>query len=537
MNQVQKPIGKVITTSTSENLIIRLKRKVSIEKLQLGGYVTIQGAMFLYIGKIVDIHSREVTKGTTDIQMQMEDINELGMNIGKLPLNLLGGIAYDITVKPLRVIPLDREKSAIEPKTAPPVFAVALPTYATEIVQLYTQDESKYIEIGILGGIMGPDVPVKINIDKLMTLHGGIFAKTGSGKTMLAKIIMGHVTARENKSALIFDMHNEYGYKPDGLKPYFDSKIIVVGLKQKGKMLKIDETMEIPRSQVTMRDVLMAVDLTEAQERALYVLEDKFGRYEWFDKLMETEVSELLEELGSVGSIHEATLSIAKTNVKRFFDSLPFIVKSDAAREKNTADNILSWLQQGRSVIVSFGAFSKDPTVYAVATNMIARRLLELYRSKFDEDTADTLPQVIIMLEEAHKFLNRNHLNSTFFGTFVREARKFNLGLLIVDQSPSQIHEEVMAQLGTQFIMQLGNEKDKKMVINQSEENLREYSREITSLNPREGLVAGKSSDFLQSFNVTEYIPVNLKRIWGLDQSSNKGEKKLPKRPLGGIQT
>ena len=57
-------------------------------------------------------------------------------------------------------------------------------------------------------------------------------------------------------------------------------------------------------------------------------------------------------------------------------------------------------------------------------------------------------PQLLITIEEAHKFLDPKIAGQTIFGTIAREMRKYNVTLLVVDQRPSGIDEEVMCQIG-----------------------------------------------------------------------------------------
>ena len=544
-------LGKTVAVSTEGTLVIRLNQKRSIEGLTLGGYVSIIGKHFTYICKIIQMESYELERNTADMHLQLDNLERSGIKVGTLPLSHFGRIGYNIHLKALRLLSHRDESISTQPKTIPPLYSIAHSTLGSDIQKLYSKDKQNYIELGDLIGIIGSKVPAKVNLEKLMSLHGGIFGKTGSGKTYLAKLIIGHIISQPKRAALIFDMHDEYGYKIGvGLKQYFNTDLRVVGLKGDDE---IDETMEIPREQVTLTDLLMAIpDFTDAQKRALYTLEERFSRgssemssgnlkegatqkrEHWFDILMEYSSTKLKQELGQEGEIKRGTLEIVKKNVRLFFDRLPFIVKSTSSG-KDTAENILDWLSRGKSVVVNFGKYSNDSAVYAIATNMIARRLLDLYRERYGKADGrfEELPRVMIMLEEAHKFLNARNLNSSFFGKFVREARKFRLGLLIVDQSPSQIHEEVMAQLGTQFVLQLGNENDKRSVITLSEEDLSEYKQEISSLNTREVLISGKASDFLQTMKSAEFAPANLTRIWhNVENGKNLFQ---PEHELGGI--
>jgi len=64
------------------------------------------------------------------------------------------------------------------------------------------------------------------------------------------------------------------------------------------------------------------------------------------------------------------------------------------------------------------------------------------------------------VVEEAHKLLNREMAGQTTFASIAREMRKYYVTLLIIDQRPSQIYDEVLSQLGTRISGWLGDEDD-----------------------------------------------------------------------------
>jgi hypothetical protein len=53
----------------------------------------------------------------------------------------------------------------------------------------------------------------------------------------------------------------------------------------------------------------------------------------------------------------------------------------------------------------------------------------------------------------------------TTFSTIAREMRKYYVTLLIIDQRPSQIYDEVMSQLGTRISGWLGDDADISAVL------------------------------------------------------------------------
>jgi len=72
---------------------------------------------------------------------------------------------------------------------------------------------------------------------------------------------------------------------------------------------------------------------------------------------------------------------------------------------------------------------------------------------------------LVIAVEEAHKLLNPEMARQTIFSTIARELRKYFVTLLVIDQRPSQIYDEVMSQLGTRISGWLGDDADIQAVL------------------------------------------------------------------------
>jgi DNA helicase HerA-like ATPase len=95
--------------------------------------------------------------------------------------------------------------------------------------------------------------------------------------------------------------------------------------------------------------------------------------------------------------------------------------------------------------------------------NLLSRRIYHRYRTLMEKAMAEDSPKpqpLVITIEEAHKFLNPEVADQTIFGTIAREMRKYNVTLLVIDQRPSGIDDEVMSQLGTKITCLLDSEKD-----------------------------------------------------------------------------
>jgi DNA helicase HerA-like ATPase len=96
-----------------------------------------------------------------------------------------------------------------------------------------------------------------------------------------------------------------------------------------------------------------------------------------------------------------------------------------------------------------------------ILTRRIRRRWVEQTEQYLRTQSSSDKPrQLMITIEEAHKFLNSAAAKQTIFGTIARELRKYSVTLLVVDQRPSSIDSEVLSQLGTRITALLNDEKD-----------------------------------------------------------------------------
>ena len=112
--------------------------------------------------------------------------------------------------------------------------------------------------------------------------------------------------------------------------------------------------------------------------------------------------------------------------------------------------------------MLSFGKYESDID-YLLVTNLITRKIRQEWEKMTDNYhiEGNNAPRpLVIAVEEAHKLLNREMASQTIFSTIAREMRKYYVTLLIIDQRPSQIYDEVMSQLGTRISASLGDEDD-----------------------------------------------------------------------------
>jgi hypothetical protein len=283
-------------------------------------------------------------------------------------------------------------------------------------------------------------------------------------------------------------MHNEYGYDDTasdtgqtvvGLKSKFPAKVRMVGLGR-GALIRgktPDFNLEVAMSDITPADIEMLareLNLRETTPTTLYALQQTFGK-DWFQRFseMNREEVEVEDERGKVKRVPHpdsvAAWAIAhgvnqmaaeglQDKLRRLFGR-EYIVEQPAA---DTVGEIIRTLEAGKHVILSFGHFESDLD-YLLVSNLLTRRIRDAWEARTNQfrSTGQGEPRpLVIVVEEAHKLLNREMAAQTTFSTIARELRKYYVTLLIIDQRPSQIYDEVMSQLGTRISGWLGDEDD-----------------------------------------------------------------------------
>lgn len=331
--------------------------------------------------------------------------------------------------------------------------------------------------------------PVCIDLDKFVQRSSGVFGATGTGKSFLTRLVLAGLMQRGKAAVLVLDMHNEYGFDDTasdtgqrviGLKSKFGSKVRVVGVGAGARIRSQapDFNLEIAMSEISSADIellsreLNLKETTPTTLNALYTSfkSDWFGRF----KAMNRDEIEIMDEkTGKAKKVPhpESVAAWADENgvnvmaAEALHDKLRRLFGKTYIVEKPASDGIaeiIKALEAGQHVILSFGDFESDLD-YLLVANLLTRHIREAWEKRTNEfrthGKLEPRPLVIVV-EEAHKLLNREMAAQTTFATIARELRKYYVTLLIVDQRPSQIYDEVMSQLGTRISGWLGDEDD-----------------------------------------------------------------------------
>ncbi len=341
-----------------------------------------------------------------------------------------------------------------------------------------------------LGETIEQGHPVRIDINKLVKRSSGIFGATGTGKSFLTRMVLAGMMKEDVAGALVFDMHNEYAYDDLdsdndinvlGLKSLFGSKVQVAGLGAGARVRgnSPDFTLEIAYSDFTEADMALlasALKLTDVASVVMSGLFRAFGKNWLFEYMQlqpglteENDKGKMVPAPGSVEfwareqNINEIAARTLHGRLQQLTDR-PYVVKKPAG---DAVASIVDQLENGRHVILSFGEYDNDLD-YLLVSNILTRRIREQWVKLTDNAKTNREPNpkpIVIAIEEAHKLLSPQLASQTAFGVIARELRKYFVTLLVVDQRPSGIDDEIMSQLGTRITGWLGDEDDIRAVL------------------------------------------------------------------------
>jgi DNA helicase HerA-like ATPase len=217
--------------------------------------------------------------------------------------------------------------------------------------------------------------------------------------------------------------------------------------------------------QIEPEDILplqSTLNLNDTAAESTHLLRRKYGT-RWLATLLEAEGEEAMEAIAEATNAHPSALSALQRRLRRF-ERHGFFSTEPSAGKVDVVAEIVERLEEGKSIVFEFGRYS-SLDVYLLVANVVTRRIRRAWEEKAErflqtQREADRPHQLVITIEEAHKFLTAGIARETPFGKIAREMRKYFVSLLIVDQRPSAIDDEVLSQIGTKFVAQLSDEKD-----------------------------------------------------------------------------
>jgi uncharacterized protein len=476
MDHTRLPIGRLIGGSVSHHVISELD--IPSDTIAIGSTVVIEG-----IGGRHDYFATILDTGYTppaDKHLVSPPIQDI------LPVNLADRINRKINktaIELMLTLCMDCQGSSagqfLPVTSLPPLYSPVCQASEADIDRLFGGSRSGSWPVGFT---REQGYPVSLNLAKLFTRSVGVFGASGSGKSAISRVIISGLIKKDIASVLVFDCHNDFSFDDmatdlnvviPGLRSVFPDQVKVFGL---GKNARVrghapDAYLEIGLTEILPKDILLLgaeLDLRDTSQNTASALYKSFGQ-NWLREFlhmqivddMETENGKKAPPPGSVAywakraGVNKLAANGLWAKLSRI--RLPYVVDHPTP---NGIQAILSTLQSGKSVILSFADHESDLD-YALVSNLISRVLSEawtnaagIYRSTHENEPR----RLVMVLEESHKFLGKD--SESAFGRIAREMRKSSVTILVIDQRPSQIWDEVMSQIPTRICGWLGDDED-----------------------------------------------------------------------------
>jgi DNA helicase HerA-like ATPase len=311
--------------------------------------------------------------------------------------------------------------------------------------------KNKGIHLGMLDG---RNIPVYVKRDELIQKHCSILAKTGSGKSYTAGVLIEELLDK-NVPLLIIDPHGEY-----------------LSLKYENK--SAEERRQMDKFAIAPKGYAPQVVVYTPANFSINPAADKLFRIDG--------INLSVNELYDFFTLSDAQLGVLyqcinEIKSRKEFYTIDDIISEVAESKSTTKWKIIHLLERIRDT----GILSDSPTrieelVKEGKASIIDMKGAEpklqqlivyrLCKEIFEGRKMGKIPPFMLVIEEAHNFCPERGfgqaVSSNILRTIASEGRKFGLGLLVISQRPARVDKNVISQCNTQIILKVTNPNDIK---------------------------------------------------------------------------
>ena len=411
-----------------------------------------------------------------------------------------------------------------------------------ELLALFPHPDMENLRLGCLAA--NEDVPVCVNASRFVVRHAAIVGSTGSGKTSaVASILQGLVRGGwAAANVVLIDPHGEYSQalggtaslrtvlatKGDRLRvpfwalPAADiARIFCAGSGGHPFLSRYTELVRAARRKYVRESKWLALDesAVTADTPVPFDLRSVWHQLDYENNTtVDADKNVCVTCAGDAAKLIPATFepygpagrppnqgpSYAafrtapdQLRLGLLDPQLRFLLEPDglAAEEDPLVEVVQEWL--GAQEPVSVLDFSGVPAAAAdLAIGVILNLIFEVaLRSKFDGPGIGRPSPVLVVLEEAHRYLGEtaSPLTRESANRIAREGRKYGVGLLLVTQRPTELPGTALAQCGTVVSFRLSNSEDQGTIRAALPDTVAGLAAVLPSLRTGEGIVSGES--------------------------------------------
>ncbi|MEM3586509.1 MAG: ATP-binding protein [Candidatus Jordarchaeaceae archaeon] len=337
------------------------------------------------------------------------------------------------------------------------------------------------IENGLnLGSLRFHDVPVSLNMTRLLQKHLAILAMSGSGKSYLASVIIEELLLRKPESGrvavIVVDVHGEYSSlasKPDKDTQFdLSDKVTVV----KSPFIQFATPLISSRWFGTFQPEMSPIQIRELS-RIISEIRKAYREKPY-------SLSELLSYIENDSKMPQRT--------KEALLSWLYALEDTKLFGTEEAPNLETLVKPGHAVILDLSETTSLKKKQLIVT-YIASRLFALRRR-------GRIPPFTMILEEAHQFCPQARhelaISQNIIEQLAREGRKFYASLCLISQRPVKLSTTVLSQANTHIILRISNPNDLDTIKASSEMITSDTVGMISSLPVGEALIVGSAVNY-----------------------------------------
>jgi DNA helicase HerA-like ATPase len=303
-----------------------------------------------------------------------------------------------------------------------------------------------------LGMLEGRTIPVYLRREELIQKHCSILAKTGSGKSYTAGVLIEELLEK-NVPLLIIDPHGEYlSLKYENRNEEEIKQMEKLGISPRGYASQVVVYTPSNFSINPAADRLFRIDginLSVSELYDLFPLSDaQLGvLYQCINEIKANKEFYTIEDI--IKKVAESK-STAKWRLIHFLERI-----RETGILSDSPTRIEDLVKGGQASIIDMkGA---DPKLQQLIVYRICKEV-------FEGRKMGKIPPFMLVMEEAHNFCPERGfekaVSSNILRTIASEGRKFGLGLLVISQRPARVDKNVISQCNTQIILRVTNPND-----------------------------------------------------------------------------
>ncbi|WP_354100045.1 ATP-binding protein [Bradyrhizobium sp. S3.9.2] len=424
-----------------------------------------------------------------------------------------------------------------------------------DLGKIYGTAEAGQVTIGRLAA--AESIPVRIDLEKLITRHSAVLGSTGSGKSTTVANLLRSISGGQSAGVafpsariLLLDVHGEYGKAlanvakvfrvnpQDGSDPLFVPywamdileliEFVMGRLEEKALSPILDKILDykLAAHNATQFPGVNPASLTSDSPIPFSL---KKLWYELIDPEIKTWKDQQRTQTARTADGDAETLAPPQYPLPGAGSSAPFMNNAsvlgirrpltllrsrlldrqydfmldpgdwnpsvDGKVKKDLPALLENWIGHDKPITIL--DLSGIPST--VMTRLIGGILNIIYQALFwgreMPDGGRSRPQLIVM-EEAHRYLGKDGQSPAreMVQRIVKEGRKFGVGAMIVSQRPSEVDDTILSQCGTFVALRLSNSADRSRVQASLPDNLSGVVDSLPVLRTGEAVIIGEAA-------------------------------------------